>query len=135
MSKRSPAPASATIAALLNVSRNAKGEIRSHLRGMWLVETPEERVRQEHREQEVDRVLQRAPAGEDASLVQARGTAKTALEQPLDGSEQVLHVHGLRTRPPAPHAPEQRGEEVFVVGGRVARSPMIHSSWGPSLDW
>jgi type I restriction enzyme M protein len=49
MSKRAAAPAPAESApALLKVKHDAKGRIWSPLRGQWLVETPEERVRQDY---------------------------------------------------------------------------------------
>jgi hypothetical protein len=48
MSKRPTAAADSIPSARLTVRRNAKNEIFSPLRGMWLVDLPEERVRQDY---------------------------------------------------------------------------------------
>ena len=48
MSKRASSSAVTAVPPLLTVKHNAKGQIWSPLRGIWLVETPEERVRQDY---------------------------------------------------------------------------------------
>ena len=77
-------------------------------------EVGEEGVREKQREHAVHRVLREASTSQLPATpfaVQLERTAASALEQPLDGPEEKLHVHGLRTGPAAPHAAEQRREQ------------------------
>jgi type I restriction enzyme M protein len=60
----------------LVVSHNSKGEIRSHLRGMWLIDTPEERVRQQYVCTLVNEYgYSLAQMAEEKSVAGKRGTA------------------------------------------------------------
>ena len=69
-------------------------------------EVGQKRVRQEHAQEQIRRELGRPSPGSGLLLL-----ARLALEQPLDGAVEELHVHCLRARPAAPHAPEERREQ------------------------
>src|SRR6266542_534026 len=73
-------------------------------------EVREEGVGEKHAERAEDRVLQEPP-GREGPAVEIELRPRSAFDEPLDGTVEKLHVHGLGAGPAAPDTAVDRGQE------------------------
>ena len=98
----------------------ARGLEHPALQAIGTDEVREEHVREPERERGVDDDEGDPPHVEARQRVPLRAGAEEAA---LERAEHEFEVHGLRTGPPAPDAPEQRGDEEH---GQHDRQPEQH---------